>query len=165
MPAHRKSTIKEKAANLIKTYKKNGSSQTKTAKALGISQSAVNQQLRQPAAQELLHKVIDDSLRKAGITTDRIYGQLSRQLDAKSVTLNFNKSDKTKKVKGKEVIPVFEVVEAQDWNAQDKARESALELMRHKKNKVEIGVDTELADMLKQSNTSNLKALLSKLKT
>lgn len=158
MPKLKPKTAKTRALKLVKACAKNGFSHTKVAKELGVTQQTISERLSKPAAQEALQDVIDRCLAKAGITAERVYSQLSNQLDA-SETLYDGEG---KPIIGKDGKPI---ITKPDWNAQDKARKDALELMRHKKNKVEHSVDNDLAEVLKQSDTSKLKDLLSTLKS
>jgi len=114
MPKLKKQTEKARAAKFIKIYKKNGMSQTKTAKELKVTQPAVAAQLKRPAVAKALQQIIDANMKSAGITAIRVYTQLSNQLKAKSP---FGE--------GENMYP--------DWNAQDKARKYALKLMGHLK--------------------------------
>lgn len=81
---------------------------TEAAKELGISRQAVAKRLtNNPDLKRSIQEQIEASLKKAGITSARVYKQLSSQLEAKTPQND------------------------PDWNAQDKARKDCLELMGH----------------------------------
>lgn len=95
-------------SKLLKAIIKNGGNLTHAAHDLGIKQPSVSKRLiEHPELKITIQEKINQCLEEAGITTKRVYGQLSDQLSAKSI-------DKTP-----------------DWLAQDKARKDALRLMGH----------------------------------
>lgn len=96
-----------RAVEVVKGLNKHKGNASALAREKGVTPQAIAKQIKQPEVQEVMQTVIEQCLKKAGITTTRVYGQLSAQLNAK---------------RGKN----------KDWMAQDRARESALELMKHK---------------------------------
>ena len=59
MPKYKKANKKAKAKLLSKTFIKNGFSQVKTAKELGITSQAVGQQVSQPIVQDAIQEYLD----------------------------------------------------------------------------------------------------------
>lgn len=147
MPKLRPETAKLRAAKLVKSLSKHNGNQTEVAKELGVTKQAISDRLSNPVVKETIQETINRCLAKAGITEERVYGQLSKQLDAKETGIDENGN------------PIYR----DDFNSQDKARKDALKLMGHSKDKVEHSVDNELGELLKQSDTSKLKELLSSL--
>lgn len=71
--------------DLIKTYQKNGQNQHKTAKALKVSQPAVNQALKRPEVQKTLAQINEDALKEAGAHLAKVYQRAAEGLDAYKV--------------------------------------------------------------------------------
>lgn len=138
MPRLGPTVAKERAVKLVKVLNKHKGNQSAAARELGVTPQAVHDKTKQPIVQQVMQEVINKALKKANITTERVYNQLSKQLDAKKKSL---------------------VGEEDDWTAQDKAREASLELMGHriksddKKDSTNIQVVTILYAN-KEDNTS-----------
>lgn len=149
MPRLKAKTKRERAVRTVKILQKHNGNKSAAARELGITRQTLQKKVDQPEVQFTLQKVIDKCLSDANITTEKVYGQLSKQLDAQQTHYDYKKKKEVKRP---------------NWHAQDSARKDALDLLGHRKQKVEHGVDGELAEILKQSDTDKLKGLLSKLK-
>lgn len=152
MPRLNKETAQERALRLHKAIQKAGGSQSKAAKQLGVTRGAIHQRIKKNPEYHAIRKLaIAKAAASAGLTLHRIYSVVNKSLDA-NVVACFN-GEATES-------------DAPDHRARLIGAKIGLELFEH------LGADTkddgkignELADFIKNSDTSKLKGILCLLK-
>lgn len=126
-----------RATNIAKRlHEKNGNAAA-VAKELGCSRQNVNQTKKRPAVRKALQQIINKNLKKAGISTEKVYSTLADELEAnKVISCNVIASDGEGMKDANSMTKDF--VDVPDWQARDKALDKCLKLMGHIK---QPGVD------------------------